>query len=236
VPFSILSQRLINLVNLQGKYDVYVLNALNHFRVFEHVPLEDKISYEDLAAKTGLPVSRLYRILRHAMTHRTFYEPAAGYVAHTANSAYVHKSPSSRAWIAHNVEEINHSLSFANEAIEKWGDDSDPARTGFALAFDLPPETSLWQFFQTDGEGEQKGFRARRFGQAMSSMSESTAFSNKHLHNLFDWKSLGKASVVDARFQFSYSPSLPMLTSGRLVGLKGMTTLSWHQRTQISNL
>jgi 6-hydroxytryprostatin B O-methyltransferase len=181
----------------QKKFDIFILSSLTHYDVWNAVPLEGKISYADLSEKVGLPVNRLHRILRHAMTRRIFYEASPGHVAHTANSAAVVKDPPLASWIRHDVDEATRGLSWLNEALDKWGDTQDPNEAALCLAFNLPRGTGFWEFLQNDGEGDRKGFRAKRFGEAMAAMSKTGVFSNAHLHNKFDWDALGKATVVD---------------------------------------
>jgi hypothetical protein len=131
------------------------------------------------------------------MTRRTFYEPAVGYVAHTANSAVVVQDNSLSAWIGHNIDEVGRALSWQAEAIDKWGNTENPSHTALCLAFELKTGSTFFDFLQNDGVEEKKGWRAKRFGLAMTSMSKIGAFSSKHMHKGFDWASLGKATVVD---------------------------------------
>ena len=131
------------------------------------------------------------------MTRRTFYEPMAGYIAHTANSAAIARESSLTAWIGHNVEEAGRALLWQAEALDKWGETQDPSHSAFHLAFQLPEGSSVFDFLQNDGEAEEKGWRAKRFGTAMTAMSKSGTFSSSHLRNGFDWASLGEATMVD---------------------------------------
>lgn len=181
----------------QKKYDISVLSILSHYDVWNVVPLQDKISYDDLSKKIGIPRSYIHRILRHAMTRRIFWEPTPGYVAHTASSAAVAQDSSLSAWIGHNIDEIGRALSWQAEALDKWGDTEDPSKTAFCLATQLPEGSTVFDFLQSDGEGEKKGWRAKRFGLAMAAISKTGSFSSKHLHAGFDWSSLGEATLVD---------------------------------------
>jgi hypothetical protein len=137
------------------------------------------------------------------MTRRTFYEPIPGYVSHTANSAAVAKDSSLSAWIGHNVDEVGRAVTFLGEAIDKWGDTEDPSETAMCLAFGLPEGGTIFDFLQNDGNGEKMGWRAKRFGLAMSAMSKTGSFSSAHLHTGFDWPSLGEATLVDVCFTVS---------------------------------
>jgi 6-hydroxytryprostatin B O-methyltransferase len=145
------------------------------------------------------------------MTRRTFYEPTPGYVAHTASSAAVIKDSSLSAWMGHNIDEIGRALSWQGKAIDKWGDTEDPSKTAMCLAFGLPEGSTVFDFLQNDGEGEKKGWRAKRFGLAMSAMSKTGAFSSTHLHTGFDWPSLGEATLVDV--SCPYNPRMAFIST-----------------------
>jgi hypothetical protein len=131
------------------------------------------------------------------MTRRTFCEPTRGYVAHTANSAAVVKDSSLSAWIGHNIDEVGRALSWQVKALDKWGDTEDPSKAALCLATELPEGGTFFEFLQNDNEGGEKGWRAKRFGLAMTAMSKTGAFSSTHIHTGFDWASLGEATMVD---------------------------------------
>jgi 6-hydroxytryprostatin B O-methyltransferase len=143
------------------------------------------------------------------MSNRIFWAPTPDSVAHTNTSAEVVRNPFGYAWLGHNIEEVTPGCTKVIEAMERWGDSEDPAETGFALAFDLKGE-NLFQWFDNDGAGEArglhgevdksdrtKGWRARRFGDAMKFWMSQGVASSKHVHGGFDWESLGKATVID---------------------------------------
>jgi hypothetical protein len=56
------------------------------------------------------------------------------------------------------------------------------------------PKASEGEVDKTD---RTKGWRARRFGEAMKFMTTFGVSSAKHIHGGFDWDALGKATVVD---------------------------------------
>ena len=59
------------------------LRAVYHFKIVEAVPLNENISYVELAKKTNLEATNLRRLVRHSMTNHIFKETCPGYVAYT---------------------------------------------------------------------------------------------------------------------------------------------------------
>lgn len=83
-----------------------------------------------------------------------------------------------------------------NEALEKYGDSSDPKETGFHDAYGK----TVFQLFDEDvgpKKGQEKGWRAKRFGTVMKVMNTSGAHSQHFIHEAFDWDALGEATMVD---------------------------------------
>lgn len=181
-----------------------MLHAIVKFGIITAVPLDGEISYEHLAQKVGLTERQVRRILRHAMTKRYFTESRSGFVAHTSLSAAPYRLPELRAWIEHNIDDHGPASCRMIEAIEKWGDSQDPHETGYSLAFGLGENENVFTFFENDGEGEKKGWRARRFGQAMSSMTAGGAHDVSHIRHGFMWKDLDHATIVDVRTVIVY--------------------------------
>lgn len=180
-----------------------VLHFLAHFKVFDAVPVHEPISYSELAKKVDLVEPRLRRILQHAFTNHYFYSPRPDFVAHTSNSALVANDPLAYAWIFHNVDEVEPWYSTkAVEAFTRWGDTTDPRKTGPNLAAKPGEEKTLFDLLETDEEGEWrgvngKGWRVKRFGDSDKFMASGGALKAADLHVGLDWGALGKATVVD---------------------------------------
>ena len=180
-----------------------VLHFLTHFKVFDAVPLHGSISYSDLAAKVGLVEPRLRRILQHAFTNRYFFSPKPDFVAHTSNSAVVANNPNAQAWILHNVAEVEPWYSTkALDSFIKWGDTTDPKKTGPNLAVKPGEEKAFFELMTLPEEGEwlgvkRKDWRFQRFQDSDKFMSEGGALKAADLHEGFDWAALGKATIVD---------------------------------------
>lgn len=174
------------------------LHAVVRFGIAEAIPLDEPITFEAVAKKVGLSTDRVTRLLRHSITNNLFEEPRAGYVGHTALSSIIVREPLSRSWILHNFEEI--ATTKFLEAYDKYGETDEPTETATSLAFDYftkHPKDNLWTFLENDGEGEQKGYRMRRFAEAMVWVSGHKNDQDMILATGFDWASLGEATVAD---------------------------------------
>lgn len=174
------------------------LHAVTHFGIAEAIPLDESITFEAVAKKVGLSTDRVARLLRHAMTNNLFEEPRAGYVGHTALSSIIVREPLSKSWILHNFEEVVTSKFL--EAYDKYGESEEPNETATSLGHDYfakHPNDNFWTFLEADGEGENKGYRMRRFADAMVWATGHKNDEDMNLINGFDWASLGEATVVD---------------------------------------
>ena len=196
--------------------DQLALSVLAHYDIFSAVPLESEISYADIASKVKLPENRVRRFIRQAMTNHIFTESRPGFVTHTATSAIPVKLPALRAFIGHNTEDGGPASVKVIEAMEKWGASEEPAESGFGIAWGLNVKDGkdcVFKFVQQDGEGDQKGFRMKRIGQAMESMKGDGAYHVGHVQRGFDWAGLGKATVVDVSRGSSCASVDPELSS-----------------------
>jgi hypothetical protein len=186
------------------KHDQMVIDVLNQFNVWDAVPLKGSASYSEIATKTNLPESICRRFLRHAMTSRIFDEttPGSGKVIHTAASAFAHKNSPARSLMGHQIEEVGYGCTSMVETIRKFGDgDGHPGTSALATRFypDKGKEATAFEWIEKDGEGDEKGWRMRRFGQAMNYAASDPSWDIIHINYGFDWDSLGNAIVVDVR-------------------------------------
>lgn len=164
------------------------------------MPLDGEASYADIAAKVNLPEDRVRRFIRQAMTNHIFTEPRPGFVAHTASSAAPVRIPAIKPLMDFYSGESCPALSKIVDALDKWGASEEPARSGYGVAMGLNPDDDkdcVFRFALEDGEGENKGFRMRRMGQAMESVKGTGPYRVEHVQRGFDWASLGNATVVD---------------------------------------
>jgi hypothetical protein len=81
------------------------LQAIAEFKIADIVPLNGKVSFNDIASRTPMTSDMTARILRHAMTMRVFCEPELGMVAHTAASKVLSHSPAND-WLQAGTQEM----------------------------------------------------------------------------------------------------------------------------------
>lgn len=186
-----------------------VLDVLNQFDFWHAVPADGSASYGDIAKFTDLPESLVRRILRLAMVNRLFTEtaPGSGRVVHTSTTAFIVRNSKYMSWIGHNMEEMKPSTVKFPEALRRYnqGKDAPSEKIGesaFGIAFrdKVGDGGDFWSFIENDGEGEQKGYRTRRFAEAMQ-IARTAASVNFELliKSGFDWASIGEGTVVDVR-------------------------------------
>lgn len=145
------------------------LNVLTR-KIAKLVPLEGSITIEELATKTTLDSINLARVLRHAMSHQVFREPSPRVIAHTACSRLLATDSELQAWVGFNTEDIFPASPRVVEALERFPEANSLTRTGFNFAegtVDVEP------MFVTLG---RDATRARRMGQAMSSLTASDGY------------------------------------------------------------
>ncbi|KAF1808284.1 S-adenosyl-L-methionine-dependent methyltransferase [Eremomyces bilateralis CBS 781.70] len=196
--------------SLTLKHDMMVIGVLSEFDFYSAVPVDGSATYVQISEATGLPTDVVRRILRHAFTMRLFAEssPGSDDIIHTASSAVVVKTPELASWIIHNTEEVGAGCVQLPEALRRYTAGKDqmtdkPGQAASSLALYNPDskpelaEKSFFQFVAEDGEGERKGWREERFGQAMQSAAVNTAIDPPGLLKLVDWASFGNATLVD---------------------------------------
>ena len=84
-----------------------VLQAIYRFKLANSFPDgKDEATFEEISQRSGLSVSYVQRILRHAITYRIFCEPRKGTIAHTAASLYFANNSSMREWVGMVCEEM----------------------------------------------------------------------------------------------------------------------------------
>ncbi|KAF2672737.1 S-adenosyl-L-methionine-dependent methyltransferase [Microthyrium microscopicum] len=179
-------------------HDVTVINVLNQFNFWDAVPLKGSITYADLASKVKLPEALVRRLLRFSMTRHMFASTSSGSdsVKHTSVSAIFVLQPQIRCIIGHQLEEIAPACINVPQALRHWNNDAEhPSKSGCAYTFfkDTLYEAGTFEWF---GKPEN-AYRVERFAGAMNYMMQSPAMSFTNLHNMYDWRALGAATLVD---------------------------------------
>ncbi|KAF7190671.1 O-methyltransferase bik3, partial [Pseudocercospora fuligena] len=165
------------------------LKWLNHFKIFELVPLDGNVSYSEISEKAHVLEDRLKTIARMAMTSGLFAEPRPGYIAHSATSAALQSNQDLKVQLNWYTKILMPTLASTPAAHEKWAAGTAPNETPFNLAFQT--DLSGYEYISRTAEMQAS------FGQLMEALARDPKNSLDHLANSFEWANLGKATVVD---------------------------------------
>ncbi|KAI1661581.1 S-adenosyl-L-methionine-dependent methyltransferase [Daldinia decipiens] len=188
--------------------DASALNILNHFDFWSAVPLDGTASYPEIAQRVSLPEDVVRRVLRHAVTLRLFEETDPGKsssnIRHTSRSAALARNAGLKALVSSVLDVASAPMMVMPEALRKYSRGKpaltqDMDETSFALLYSggkLGNHKTSWDLLENDGEGENKGWRQRDFVSFMAYIKEIFHLEGVLL-DAYDWKAVGKASVVD---------------------------------------
>ena len=188
--------------------DVTALNLLNRFDFWSAVPLDGSASFEDIAKHTSLPEEVVRRVLEHGFTLRLFektqFGTATARVRHTSRSAALAQSAGLRALVSTVLDDAGPPMTAMPEALDKFNRgkaslEQDMSQSSFTLyhSGELAGKyANSWDFIENDGEGERKGWRQRNFVEFMNYIKQIFRLEDV-VENAYDWKSLGKGTVVD---------------------------------------
>ncbi|RSL83854.1 hypothetical protein BHE90_012770 [Fusarium euwallaceae] len=180
---------LTELVVQQQQY--HCIGWLCHFDVLSQIPLPPaSLSYADVSAKAGVPISTLRSVARMAMTAGLLCEDRDGLLSHNALSASFVENPHMRVQLLHMFNQTVPIMEKLAQATEKWGSTTAKNET----AYNLVHETDLTFFEHLKSRTDlNEGFDAFMKSRAVSH----TGSNVEHLLEAFDWKALGEAKVVD---------------------------------------
>ncbi|KAE9377359.1 sterigmatocystin 8-O-methyltransferase precursor [Stipitochalara longipes BDJ] len=165
------------------------LKTILKYNIHNLVPLETGTTFQELADKTGVPVKKLARLLRHGMTDHLLQEPEPGHVKHTAATKALVQMPVLATWAQMGMYEVGPAKMRMVDAVAKWPESEEPQHAGFCLANDT--DKPMFEFFEEHPE------RMSRFKDAMSFLQTFPGLGNAYVLKGFDWASLGKATIVD---------------------------------------
>ncbi|KAI1804354.1 S-adenosyl-L-methionine-dependent methyltransferase [Daldinia bambusicola] len=188
--------------------DAAALNILNHFEFWSAVPLEGSASYSEIAQRVSLPEDVVRRVLKHAVTLRIFEETDPGKsssnVRHNSRSAALARNAGLQALVSSVLDVASTPMMVMPEALNRYSR-GKPAltqnmdETSFALMYSggqFGKYRTSWDLLENDGEGENKGWRQRKFVEFMAYIKELFHLEGVLL-DAYDWKAVGKATVVD---------------------------------------
>lgn len=153
------------------------------------VPVDGSASYADIAKAAGADEVDLRCLIRHAMTNRIFCEPREGYVAHTAASRVLLEDAQMNDWVGLCSAEFFPAAARTVDAMTLYPSSQEPSQTGFSLAH--CPDKPMFAALGSDPA------RAKRFGNAMGSLTGGEGYEVDHIVNNYPWAELGEATVVD---------------------------------------
>lgn len=104
-----------------------------------------------------------------------------------------------RAWYGHPLEDVAPAMHDVSECIQRFGASEHPGEAAVMfhhLKGEARKDMTCFDWFSEDGEGENKGFRMKRFGDMMKFGAESLLFSIKPINDALDWDGLGEDALV----------------------------------------
>lgn len=154
------------------------------------MPLDNAISYADVAAAAHVPEERLKSVIRMAMTNTLFREQPDGQsICHSATSALLARDDNAYAYATYMCAKSAPMALQMAAAHQRWGAESMLTyETAYNIAFntDLP-------FFDHLGRDEAK---MDEFAKYMRSVRSSEAVDLKHLVVGFPWQDIRDGGVV----------------------------------------
>ncbi|KAK4948208.1 hypothetical protein LTR66_014137 [Elasticomyces elasticus] len=162
------------------------LQYVYRFRIADAVPVLGDISYADLAKKAGVDQGQCTRILRMIMTQNYFHEAKPGHVGHTAGSKLLQTLKDTVGYV---IEETFPSASSIGGTVKRYGASGERNETAWNVAHGK--ELPIFEYF------EQDPIRMTRFLGHMDNLGSNEAYNIEYLTRGYDWKGLGKGTVVD---------------------------------------
>lgn len=164
------------------------LHFIYRFRIPHAVPLDDTISFTDLAAKVNVDELTLTRLLRHAMNNHFFCEPQVGYIGHTIDTRLLATDSTLFDYVGCVLEDLRPASLHLPDAIEKWPGSEEPNQTGFNVACntDLP----LYRYLMQSPE------RIRRASALMTQVTQTISRSGKAVAAAYPWQALCAGSTI----------------------------------------
>jgi len=126
-----------------------------------------------------------------AMTSHLFCEPEPNHIGHTATSALLVTNKSLHDWAVFMSETTVPAAAKLVEASERWPDSAQKNETAYNVAFETE-----FPFFD---HLKAIPHKTAQFASYMKNVQNSEGTAIRHLVNGYDWKALGKATVVDVR-------------------------------------
>ncbi|KAK4500110.1 hypothetical protein PRZ48_008296 [Zasmidium cellare] len=172
----------------QSHRPISALQYVVHFRLGKYLPLDQSISFDELAALAGVPEEQCQRTIRMLVTNDIFHEPAVGYVAPNRYSTLL-ADEGMEAALGFLTEETFRAASCLAPAATHWNHSQERTKAPFNLAFN----TVLPMF---DFLSLEEPWRAERFRKTMAFFGGKGGSDLEHLVHGFGWTSLSPGTTV----------------------------------------
>ncbi|KAK6849122.1 O-methyltransferase [Apiospora arundinis] len=166
------------------------LHTLYKFEIAKHVPLDEPISYADLAVRCGLSESSTRRRVRAAISLRIFSETPAGLVQHNAASLAL-GTTTLHDWLGMAMEELAPAALKIAESTEKYPACDDPSKSPFSIANDGGGEKDLFAIVSKQPQ------RMERFAKAMAWSMKVPGMEPRYTVDNLGWETNCPKVIVD---------------------------------------
>ncbi|KAI0880245.1 S-adenosyl-L-methionine-dependent methyltransferase [Annulohypoxylon maeteangense] len=133
------------------------VKTIIRFNLDKSFPIGESTSFEAMSSFSGLSVSNIQRIVRHAIiNHNLFLEKTPGVITHSILTAITASDEMARAALLVELDEFWPAATKLADALQKWPNSEENTETGFNLAHNT--DKSMYETFAEDPA------RAENFG------------------------------------------------------------------------
>ncbi|KAJ4355637.1 uncharacterized protein N0V89_003657 [Didymosphaeria variabile] len=161
--------------------DTFALRTIYALKLPQHVPHADSIPYSTLSTLVGVPVDKLTRLIRYAVTLGFFTEPTPSHVAHSDTSRLLATNPDAFDAMGMILNELGPATHAFPDALTRFGTSEEPNETAYNIA--NKTDLGIYDFLAQNPE------RGRRFGGAMRLFSGDGGSYIQQLLSAFPWTS-----------------------------------------------
>jgi 6-hydroxytryprostatin B O-methyltransferase len=184
-------------------HDVGAYKLLYHYRLWELVPEQGTISYEDMAKPLKLEVKRLTTYVRHLITRRIFLEPEPNRVGHSAASLFLARNEGSQCWLGACTDDVAEAIQALPETYDAHGLSLDTKFSPFNTA---RKDNSMGAMALVLSDKQ----RGPRYSKGLGWVSTTESASSEIILDSYPWEQFGL--VVDVMKRISH----PLIWSGFL--------------------
>ncbi|KAI1323637.1 S-adenosyl-L-methionine-dependent methyltransferase [Xylariaceae sp. FL0255] len=153
-----------------GPAQIAILRVVYKYRIAQHLPLNEPLSFEKLSQRCGLSEANTTKYVRAAITLRIFEESPPGIVRHNATSTEL-ATTLLHDFVGFAMEDIGPSAHSVGEALEKYPDSEDPSQSAYSLAHGGNGERDIFSLIANDVGRVERLSKAMSFSMAIPEMS-----------------------------------------------------------------